>query len=192
MLIKFYEIKKIKIEKNPFFLLHGNNIGQKSEILKNLLLNHKITASYEEKEILDNLDKFLDDLLSKSLFETKKIILIKRSTEKILNLISILIDKKIDDVVIIIDSGPLEKRSKLRSFFEKEEKCICIAFYPDDQHTLLNVAQKYLRERKIFMSVSDLNIIINNRFSTYFHCNVIFIFFNSSSRRIFSSIKYDL
>jgi len=162
MLIKSYEIGKIKIEKNPFILLHGNNVGLKNQILNNLLIKYKITENYEEKEILDNLNKFLDGLLSKSLFETKKIILIKRSTEKILNLVFILIEKKIDDVVIIIDSNPLEKKSKLRSFFEKEKKCICIAFYPDDQHTLLNVAQNYLKERKIFLSVSDLNIIINN------------------------------
>ena len=109
MLIKSYEIEKIKIEKNPFILLHGNNVGLKNQILNNLLLKYKITENYEEKEILDNLNKFLDGLLSKSLFETKKIILIKRSTEKILNLVFILIEKKIDDVVIIIDSNPLEK-----------------------------------------------------------------------------------
>ena len=162
MLIKYYETSKIDLGKSPFILFHGNNIGLKSETLRNLLGEKKISSNYDEKEILDNSNEFLENLISKSLFENEKIIFIKRCTEKINKIISEIINKKIKDTTIILDCNLLEKKSKLRSLFEKEKKCISVAFYPDNQQTLMKIAINYLNKKKIFLSRSDLNIILNN------------------------------
>ena len=47
--------------------------------------------------------------------------------------------QKIDDIIFIINSKNLEKKSKLRSYFENEKNLVCVAFYPDNQQTLLQM-----------------------------------------------------
>ena len=37
--------------------------------------------------------------------------------------------------MIILNADNLDKKSKLRSFFEKDKKYVCLAFYPDNEET---------------------------------------------------------
>ncbi len=161
MIIKSYETSKINLEKNPFILFYGKNEGLKIKT-KNILLKDKIiTANYEEKEILDNIDIFIESIFSKSLFENEKIIIIKRATDKILKTLQKIIDKNLKDIFIIVESDNLDKKSKLRSFFEKERNCVCVPFYPDNEQTLSKIGFDYLRERKISISAADLNVVVS-------------------------------
>ncbi len=161
MIIKNFEIKNVNLDKNPFILLYGKNEGFKNQIKNELLKNKPITSTYEEKEILDNLDHFTESIYTKSLFENEKLIVINRATDKIFKILSEIIDKKIKDLIIILNAENLEKKSKLRSYFEKDKSCICIPFYPDTDQTLSKIASEYLKIRNIPLSASDLNSIIN-------------------------------
>ena len=95
------------------------------------------------------------------MFETEKIIIIKRTTDKILKIVEKIIDRKVDDTIVVFNSDNLEKKSKLRLFFEKDKKCSCTPFYPDDEKTLSKFAHNILKEKKIPMSYENINIIIN-------------------------------
>lgn len=161
MIIKSYEINKINLEKNPFVLLYGKNEGLKKETKNTLLRNKIITANYEEKEILDDPTSFLESIFSKSLFESEKILIIKRASDKILSILSEIIDKNLKDIFIIFESDNLDKKSKLRVFFEKEKICVCVPFYPDNEQTLTKIGFDFIKEKKISISSSDLNLIIN-------------------------------
>ncbi|MDC6478068.1 DNA polymerase III subunit delta [Candidatus Pelagibacter sp.] len=121
----------------------------------------KDILNYEEKEILENQNNFIENILSKSLFEKEKIIIIKRATDKILKIIDDIIKKNLEDLTIIINADILEKKSKLRSFFEKDKKLICVPFYPDNEQTLSKLAYNFLRDKKISISSSNINLIIN-------------------------------
>ena len=160
MIVKSYEISKLKLDRK-FFLLYGKNEGLKTELIKKLLKGKKGISTYEEKEILENSDRFIENILTKSLFESEKIILIKRGTDKILKIIEELNKKNIQDLIIIINSESLEKKSKLRSYFEKDKKNICIAVYPDDEKTLSKLIVFFLQEKKISISQENINLIIN-------------------------------
>ena len=72
-----------------------------------------------------------------------------------------IIFKNNKDIIIIVISDNLEKKSKLRSFFEKEKNCICVPFYPDNEQTLSKLANNFFREKKILLSSADINTIIN-------------------------------
>tara|TARA_B100000676_G_C18012599_1_gene807618 strand:- start:63 stop:1055 length:993 start_codon:yes stop_codon:yes gene_type:complete len=161
MIFKSSEIKKINIKNNPFLLFHGKNEGLKKQSINDLVGKRENITNYDEKEILDNPEEFIENLFNKSLFENEKIIIIKRSTDKILRIINELIQKKIDDIILIINSNALEKKSKLRSFFEKDKKCICVAFYPDNEQALSKVAYAFIKEKNIKISSSNLNLILN-------------------------------
>ena len=160
MIIKSFEINKINLDLNNLFLLYGKNNGFKNEFTKNIIKKKNNVFNYEEKDILDNKDNFIEDLLTKSLFDDQKIIIIKRSTDKILNIIEDVLSKKIKDI-IILNADNLEKKSKLRSFFEKDKELICIPFYPDNEQTLSKLAYNFFKNKNIAISQANINLIIN-------------------------------
>ena len=161
MIIKSYEIEKINTIKNCLVLFYGKNDGLKNETIEILNKNKNNITNYEEKEILDNEDNFIETVLSKSLFDPQKFVVIKRATDKILKIIETLQEKNLEDTKIILNSVNLEKKSKLRSFFEKSKTLVCVAFYPDNDQTLSKLAYNFLREKKISISSSNINLIIN-------------------------------
>jgi DNA polymerase-3 subunit delta len=161
MILKNYEINKINQNINHFILFYGKNEGLKNEALDTLIKNKNNISNYDEKEILDNENNFIESILSKSLFEQEKIVVIKRATDKILNIIQTLQLKKLEEVKIILNSENLEKKSKLRSFFERDKKLICVPFYPDNNQTLSKLTYNFLRDKNISISPSNVNLIVN-------------------------------
>jgi DNA polymerase-3 subunit delta len=160
MIIKSFEINKINLNLNNLFLFYGKNEGLKNEALNILIKDENNIQNYEEKEILDNENNFIENILSKSLFEKEKFIVIKRTTDKILKVIETLHLKNLEDIMIILNSDNLEKKSKLRSLFEKDKKLICVPFYPDNNQTLSKLAYNFLNDKKISISPSNINLIV--------------------------------
>jgi len=161
VIIKSFELNKIDLKFYKFILFYGRNEGLKNEALDILFQDKNNISNYDEKEILDNENNFIENILSKSLFEQQKFIAIKRATDKIFKIIEILNSKNLEDVTIILNSDNLEKKSKLRSFFEKDKKLVCVPFYPDNDQTLSKLAYNFLRDKKISISSSNINLIVN-------------------------------
>ena len=161
MIFKSFEIKKINLNINKLLLFYGKNEGLKYEAIEILNKDKSNISNYEEKEVLDNENNFIETILSKSLFDPQKFIIIKRATDKILKIIENLQHDNLEDTTIILNSESLEKKSKLRSFFEKNKTLVCVPFYPDNDQTLSKLAYNFLREKKISISSSNINLIIN-------------------------------
>ena len=161
MILKFFEINKIDLNINKIVLFYGKNEGLKNENTKALLKSSKNILYFEEKEILDNSISFLESAFSKSLFEEEKVIIIKRATDKILKILEELKSKNVDDIIFILNSDTLDKKSKLRIYFEKSKNLICIPFYPDNEQTLSKISNNYLKEKNISLSQSNINLIVN-------------------------------
>ena len=161
MIIKSYELNKINFDQNKLILFYGKNEGLKNDSINNLLKDKENILKYEEKEILENTNIFLENIFSKSLFENEKIIIIKRVTDKILKIIEEIEEKKIEDLKIIINADILEKKSKLRSFFEKSKEHVCVAFYPDTNQVLSKLTYNFFNQKKISISPANINLIVN-------------------------------
>ena len=161
MILKYFEAQKIDRNINHLILFYGKNEGLKNETLNILIKDKKKILKYDEKEILDNENNFIENILSKSLFEPQKFVVIKRATDKIFKIIEFLNLKNLEDITIVLNSENLEKKSKLRSFFEKDKKLVCIPFYPDNDQTLSKIAYNFLKDKKISISSSNMNLIVN-------------------------------
>ena len=161
MIIKSYELSKLNFDHNKIVLFYGKNEGLKNESINNLLKNKETITKYEEKEILDNTHIFLENVFSKSLFENEKIIIIKRVSDKILKVIEEIEDKNVEDIKIILNADNLEKKSKLRYFFEKSKEHVCVAFYPDTNQVLSKLAYNFFNQKKISISPANINLIVN-------------------------------
>ena len=83
-----------------------------------------------------NFETFKENILNKSFFENEKVFIISRVSDKILKCIEEILDHDINDVYIILTTTRLEKKSKLRTFFEKNSKTVCVPFYEDNNQTL--------------------------------------------------------
>lgn len=162
MIIKYFELKKNLNGDTSFFLLYGLNIGLIEETINNVLkpFLSKNIFNYEENEILANIDEFKENIFNKSFFENDKLIIINRVTDKILAVIEDIIDKNFTETTIILKSSNLEKKSKLRNFFEKDKKAIITPFYEDTYQSLMIVAQNFFKEKKIKISPQNINLII--------------------------------
>ena len=160
MILKTFELSKIKDE-TIFYLLYGKNDGLKSECIDEII-NKSIgkVYNYDEKQIKDEIETFYENILSGSLFEDSKIIIINRATDKIYEIIQDLIDRNIHNIKIIINAGLLETRSKIRSLFEKQKDLICIPTYQDNNDTLSKLATIFFRDEKISISQQNINLII--------------------------------
>ena len=117
MILKSFEINKINKKINQLILFYGKNNGLKNEALSALIKNESNIQNYEEKEILDNENNFIENILSKSLFEKEKFIVIKRTTDKILKVIETLHLKNLEDITIILNSDNLEKKIEIKISF---------------------------------------------------------------------------
>ena len=161
MIVKFFDLKK-NLKKNiNFYLLYGPNSGLIEETI-NTILKPNLSVNifnYDENEILSNIDEFKEGIFSKSFFDEDKLIIISRATDKILHIVEEIIDKNIKDLKIIIKSGVLEKKSKLRKFFETNKNIITIPFYEDNYQSLASIAEKFLKEKKIGISTQNINFI---------------------------------
>ena len=160
MILKSFELSKT-LEDKKFYLLYGKNEGLKTECINEILKrNDGKIFYYDENQIKDKIEPFYDNILSGSLFENKKIILIKRASDKIYDVVKDLIERNISQIKVIINAGILETRSKLRSLFEKDKDLICIPTYPDNNETLTKLTSTFLRKENISISQQNINLIV--------------------------------
>ncbi|MFL2898521.1 MAG: DNA polymerase III subunit delta [Candidatus Pelagibacter sp.] len=188
MIIKSFEINKLTNLKKKFFLFYGENEGFKNEIIKKKfeIKFEKEIYRYEEKEILDNDNIFFEKILNKSFFEEKKLIIISRASDKIIKIIAEIFEKKVDDVTLILSARTLEKKSKLRNFFEKSNDLVCVPFYEDNNQTLSKILYEFLNAKKISFSQENSNLLISrcrgDRENLYNELNKIDIFLSGKSK----------
>ena len=162
MIIKTFEIGKKKFDRQNFFLIYGENEGLKKEIIQNLKKDFKGNIeNYDETYILNNKELFYEKIFNQSLFESEKIIIVSRCSEKLYEMIQDVIDKKISDTKIILNANILDKKSKLRGLFEKNAELIIIPTYKDTSLTLMEIAKKFFYNYKISISQETINILVN-------------------------------
>ena len=168
MIIKSHEIQKNEsnLSKYNFFLLYGENFGLKKDIkdIIKIAIKQKNDSlemlSVYESEIFDNEENFYNSIYSGSLFSNKKIITIFDATDKIMKKIDNVYATYAENVFLVIVSGILEKKSKLRNFFETSKKTICIPCYLDSQKDLEIIAKSEFRKNNISLSSEAINLLI--------------------------------
>ncbi len=161
MIYKTFQLKKIP-NKAIFYLFYGKNEGLKTDCINQILeKNDGKVFKYEEKQIKDEIESFYENILSGSLFESNKVIIINRASDKIFETIQDLINRNTKNIIIIINAGVLETRSKLRSLFEKNKDLVCIPTYPDTNDTLSKLTTIFFKKENIPISQQNLNIIVD-------------------------------
>ncbi len=147
-------------QKNNSILFYGENIGIKNLFKRKIMLNKKTVSRFSQEEILKNKDSFYNDVLNQSLFDESKIFIIDNANDKILDTIKEIETKLINNKIYVF-SDILDKKSKLRSYFEKSKDFLAIPCYKD---SILDIKKIVKNELKTFktLNVEQLNIIAEN------------------------------
>lgn len=162
MIVKSYEVGKIDISKYKIYLFYGKNEGLQIDLIDKYFLN-KFTGQinkYEENEFINNINNIYSEIQTKSLFQNQRIFIISRVTEKFLKIAEEISNINLDEIIIILKCSSLDKKSKLRNFFEKNDKFITIPVYEDNLNNLLSITQQFLIHNKIKLSKESINLII--------------------------------
>ena len=133
MLFKSYVVEKnINIINQSLILFYGENIGLKNYFKNTLKKNEDYESlSFNQDEVLKNKNLIISEVSNVSLFGKKKIIFINQVNDKILDIMKEVININ-DENKIIFFSEILDKKSKVRCFFEKDKNCAAIvALEPD-------------------------------------------------------------
>ena len=195
MIIKSYEVNKVNIKDYDIFLFYGKNEGLQNEIIeKNFVTGSKGSINkYEESEFINNYETISSEILTKSLFEEEKLLIISRVGEKIFKYIEELLNRNINNIKLILKAGLLEKRSKLRNLFEKNKKLLIIPFYEDDERTLTAQVYEYLKKNSIKLSRETINLLVErssgNRENLKIELSKIFYYSQSNKEISFETVK---
>ena len=163
MILKSFEIENNiqKIQQYKFVLIYGENIGLKETLKKNIInlnLKAEIINLYQE-DVNKNKNIILNEIKNISLFSEEKIIVLNQIDEKnIIELDKILQSKEKIKIILIADL--LDKKSKLRTIFEKEKDLAIIPCYNDNDITLRKLINSELKEFKNLNS-NVINMILN-------------------------------
>ena len=165
MILKSYIIEKNEntLDDYKSILIYGENQGLRED-LKNIIKKKNTDSeiiNLFQDEITNNKNILFDETNNISLFSAKKIIFIHEATDKIFNQIEEILVKPINDLKIIILASTLEKKSKLRSIYEKEKKFAVVPCYLDNEITLSFYINKHLKNIK-GVSQEIINLLINN------------------------------
>ena len=167
MLIKSYEISKKNLNSLNSFLVYGENIGLKQDVIKSLIelkekkekTTYKI-FEFEESEIIKDQNIFFNLIFSGSLFDNKKAIFINRATDKLFDLINEVTQKNPQDILLFCKADQLEKKSKIRNLFEKDKNLVCVACYKDNNFSLIQIVNEEIRQNQIKLSGESINLLI--------------------------------
>jgi len=163
VIYKSYIVEKdLNIIKNNLVLFYGENLGLIKEFKDKINKNYKNfnIVRLTESEILSNHNILYNELLNKSLFNENKIFLIDNASDKILSNIKS-ITSIIDKNKIFIFCNILEKKSKLRNFFEKEDSADIVPCYQDNEVTMRNILTNNLKEYP-GINTQIINIVLEN------------------------------
>jgi len=166
-------IKSYEIQRNPsnfikynLFLLYGENDGLRKDIRESIKVavnqqNIQIELlSLYESDIINNDENFYNSIYSGSLFSNKKIITINNGTDKIIKQVKDIVEKFPENVFLIIFSGVLDKKNKLRNLFETNIKTLCIPCYLDSDKDLEIIAKTEFKKNDIILSRELINLLI--------------------------------
>lgn len=163
MIYKSYLIEqKVSQLENKLLLFYGENLGLKNDFKKRIRKDNKnlYIKNLFQEDVLKNEDGFLKEVFNISLFDDKKIYFINHTNDKILEVAREL-ESKIEEQKIYFFSDNLDRKSKLRSFFEKSKKAGSVACYNDNEISIKKIIMDRLRGFKGLNTI-NINIILNN------------------------------
>ena len=163
MNFKSYEVEKnIRTLDNKISLFYGQNLGLKNDLKKKIKITFpKATIyNYDQEGIIKNKDNFVNEVFNGSLFNEEKIYFLENTTDKILSLVQEL-EEKIEKQKIYLFAEILDKKSKIRNYFEKSKKLAIIPCYEDTEINLKAIISEKLKGFE-GLSYDALKTILDN------------------------------
>ncbi len=162
MIYKSYLLENnINLDKKAF-LFFGENLGLISDFKNKIrsLSKEKEIINFSQDDLIASTNKLFNEITNISLFEKEKVIFINQATDKTLGIVEEIIPR-LENQKIFLFANILDKKSKIRNYFEKSNLCGAVACYQDNEITL----KKIIIERLVSyegLSTENINLILNS------------------------------
>ena len=163
MQYKSYIVEEdIDVIKESLVLFYGENLGLQNDIKSLIKKRNKDSGIlyFTQDELLKNEDLLFNEILNISLFDKKKVFIIDQVSDKISKVIEGNFEKKIDHKLFFF-AGLLEKKSKLRNFFEKNSNTAIIPCYEDNEITIKKLIIQKLKNFQ-GLTPNNINLILES------------------------------
>ena len=163
MLIKSYIAESnIEVLNKNLNLFYGENLGLKNDFRKKIKLKFKDAEIiyFNQEEILKNNEIIMREINNISLFDKKKIFFIDLVNDKFTDIAKKIFEINKDEKIFLF-AEILEKRSKLRSFFENSKEVSIIPCYADNEITIKKIINERLKGFN-GLTRENVNIISEN------------------------------
>jgi len=164
MIYKSYIIEKniTILAENKSILFYGENIGLKKQFKTDLIdLNQKSSIiRLNQEEIINNSNIFRTEIDNLSLFDNKKILFVENCTDKILSILEKELEKDLN-VQLFLFAEILDKKSKLRKYYENSKSFGVVACYADNEETLRKIIIDNLKNYT-GLTPQNINAIIDS------------------------------
>ena len=160
MIYKSFLIENdLSLIKENIVLFYGENLGLQDDLKQAIKKENRKAnfLNFEQDEILKNDEAFYSEILNISLFNENKIFFLNNSNDKILEKIK-KIEEKLNDQKIFVFSNILDKKSKLRNYFESNNKFGVVACYKDNEMNIRKIIQNKLKDFKN-LSTENINLL---------------------------------
>jgi len=146
-------------------LFYGENNGLKIDFKNKIKYENKESEVINlfEEDLLNNKNILLSEVNNLSLFTSKKIIFLHELSDKVFNTVEDILNKRNEDIQVYIFSKILDKKSKLRSLFEKKKELAAIPCYQDNERTLQQYISNKLKNLK-GVTPEIINFIMKNSY----------------------------
>ena len=162
MIFKSYQIEQNTTNlKSKLVLFYGENLGLKNDFKNKIKQIYKkaYIKNFSQEEVLSDQENFFNEIYNESLFEENSIFFINQVNDKLLKIVEEL-DNKTNKKIYLF-SEILDKKSKLRIFFEKSKQNVVVACYTDNDIALRKIIFENLNEHE-GLTPEIINVIIDN------------------------------
>ena len=164
MIIKSYilENETQKLSDLSSILFYGPNIGLKKFFKDTIKTSNKkkLIINFSQDDIIRNEELLINELGTSSLFQEKKIIFVDQATDKIFPILQSSVEK-IKENQIILFSENLDKKSKLRNYFERLDNSAAVACYEDNEISIRKIIISKLKGYR-GLNANNINMIMEN------------------------------
>ena len=161
MNLKSYLLEEnLDLQKNNLVLFYGENIGLINDFKEKIKKRSETILKFTQDQILKDENILFNEIKNDSLFETNKNFFIDGVNDKILKIIEEIQPLVLENKIYLY-GDILDKKSKLRTYFETEKNCDIVACYKDNEISIKKIITKNLKNYSGVTS-QVLNILIES------------------------------
>lgn len=121
-----------------------------------------LVSEFTESELLLDQARLADEAAALTLTGDRRVVRIRDATDSMTAIVEMHLTKGVGEALIVLRSGDLGPRSKLRRLFEKSQRAAALACYADDDEMLDKIIRDYFSQQNKTIAPETVSYLVAN------------------------------